>query len=121
MRMIVPINATGGPVIARIVIDGIVTWGYTYAAEQHTFHQQGNHNGPNDHALGVPDELHMDVHSWRIAVFNVSDAPKKYAIQITWLQDGAVRAVWPADGPRTGTVNPNEGQVEEDRAILAVI
>jgi hypothetical protein len=119
--MIVPMRGDGGVVIVRIVIDGIVTWGYTYAAEEHSFHKTGDNNLPNDHALGMPGELNMDVHTWRIAVFNTSEAPREYEIQLTWFQDGMPIAFWPEDGPRTGEVGPNDGKVEDDHAILAVL
>ena len=116
--MIVRFEGQGGPVVVRIQIEGIVSWGYTYSAEEHQFHATGTHSEPNDHALGMPSELHMDVNTWRIATFNSGDQPVEYVITVLWHQDGDVVAKWPEDGPLTGELDPNGSAVHSDHALL---
>lgn len=118
MALLVSMHAEGSIVSARIAISGLAFWHYMYAADGAEFTQSGTSAGESAFDLGTPGDLHLDVNSWHIVLFNPTEAAVKYEVSLAWRQNGEVIAAWPPKGPKKGTIKASAHVVLDDSAFL---
>ncbi len=89
--MLVQFNSSGGFITAKITVEGLVNWGFSFDRGPLGVITVKNVNGSSDTiSIGDPGSLDGVLNTWRIFIVNVSNDDQTFRQITEYMQDGIV-------------------------------